>query len=49
MTSTSPITPLQIGDVAPDVALRDDGNQPVLLSERWRQQPLVLFFIRHFG
>jgi peroxiredoxin len=41
--------PLAVGDPAPDLCLLDAGERPVLLSSLWRQKPLVLIFLRHFG
>ena len=40
---------LREGEAAPDVTFgRGDGGQ-VTLSELWRQGPLVVAFLRHFG
>jgi hypothetical protein len=41
--------PLEQGAAAPDLGLLDDEGQPVHLSDLWRQRPLVLLFVRHFG
>jgi hypothetical protein len=40
--------PLSVGDQFPDLRVesRDGG---VALSERWRNGPLVVAFMRHFG
>jgi peroxiredoxin len=40
---------LTVGDSAPDVELTNAEGQPVRLSELWREQPIVLLFLRHFG
>ncbi|HEY6417899.1 MAG TPA: hypothetical protein VIX59_02755 [Candidatus Binataceae bacterium] len=40
---------LEKGDKAPDVRLRDSNGQTLALSELWRERPLVLVFLRHFG
>jgi peroxiredoxin len=37
------------GDKAPDAVLRDAASTEVRLSELWREHPLVLVFLRHFG
>ena len=42
-------TTLSVGDRAPDATLPDDLNRPTRLSELWRQQPIVLVFVRHSG
>jgi hypothetical protein len=34
---------------APDAELQDATGQGFKLSERWRDRPLVLVFLRHFG
>jgi peroxiredoxin len=43
------MTPLAIGDDAPDLTLPDHSAQPVRLADRWSERPLVLLFLRHFG
>lgn len=40
---------LAAGAAAPDLALTNDQGQTVCLGDLWRQQPLVLLFVRHFG
>ena len=40
---------LRPGDSAPDVVLSDSQGQPVPLSDTWRDGPVLLNFIRHFG
>lgn len=40
---------LQVGDAAPDATLFAEGERELLLSELWRDGPLVLVFLRHFG
>jgi peroxiredoxin len=37
------------GDMAPNSVLRDAASTEVRLSELWREHPLVLVFLRHFG
>jgi peroxiredoxin len=39
----------QVGDPAPDATLLDEGERPLRLSELWREAPLLLIFLRHFG
>jgi hypothetical protein len=39
----------EIGNPAPDLKLTDDTGHEVQLSSLWRQQPLVLIFVRHLG
>jgi len=41
--------PLSPGDPAPDVTLDDHTGHRVALGDAWRQQPIALFFVRHFG
>lgn len=36
------------GDKAPDLALSDDHDVPVRLSDFWRDGPVMLVFVRHF-
>jgi hypothetical protein len=39
---------LKPGDAFPDITLESrDGD--VRLSERWREGPLIVAFMRHFG
>jgi len=45
---TNPLKP-SVGDAAPDIELRDDTSQLIRLSALWQEQPLALFFVRHFG
>lgn len=40
---------LAVGDPAPDLALLDAEERTQRLSERWRRQPTVVVFLRHFG
>ncbi len=40
---------LQQGDKAPNLTLRDSTGAEVALSDLWREQPLALVFLRHFG
>jgi peroxiredoxin len=39
---------LSVGDSFPEVTL-DSKEGEVSLAERWREQPLVVAFMRHFG
>jgi peroxiredoxin len=39
---------LSVGDAFPDIKL-DTREGDVALSERWRNGPLVVAFMRHFG
>jgi peroxiredoxin len=42
-------TALQPGDAAPDLALADATGASVQLSDLWRERPLLLVFLRHYG
>lgn len=52
---TSPISPalatLRADDARRFAALRaiDGDGQPVTLGDLWRDRPVVLVFVRHFG
>jgi peroxiredoxin len=48
-TMAQVITRLRIGDQAPNLNLLDQQNRPVALADFWRQGPVFLNFIRHFG
>ena len=37
------------GDAAPDVTFGRSGGGDVALSAYWREGPLVVAFLRHFG
>lgn len=37
------------GDPAPDCALTNSAGEAVTLSQYWREKPLTLVFLRHFG
>ena len=39
---------LSVGDAFPDLVL-ESREGDVSMSERWRETPLVLAFMRHFG
>lgn len=39
----------QTGAPAPDVIVADTQGNSVALSDYWRDQPIVLAFLRHFG
>ncbi len=41
--------PLQIGDAAADIELRDTSGKNQRLSEFWRAKPALILFLRHFG
>ena len=41
--------PVGVGDSAPDLTLRDHDGAEVRLSSYWREQPVALIFLRHFG
>lgn len=41
--------PLQVGDEAPDLTLRDETGEAVRLSTFWAQGPALLLFWRHWG
>ncbi len=40
---------VDVGDAAPDIALRDLGGNEVMLSSAWRVGPAALVFLRYFG
>ncbi len=40
---------LRIGDRAPDLTLTAGDLSRVALSSLWREQPVLLTFLRHFG
>ncbi len=42
-------TRLNPGDLAPDVSVIDMDGRSVQLSEAWRDGPVLLTFLRHFG
>ena len=46
---TTSTTWLNVGDAAPDVTLADGSGTPVRLSDLWRERPLLLVFLRHYG
>lgn len=39
----------QLGEAAPNVAVRDVDGRVVHLAELWQDGPVVLVFLRHFG
>ena len=41
--------PPQVGDSAPDLVLPDSEGRQVRLLNEWKQGPLHLIFLRHFG
>ena len=40
---------IQLGDSAPDVQFIDAEGRSGSLSDFWRDGPVVLVFLRHFG
>lgn len=40
---------IDVGVMAPDVWLKDEDDQDILLSTCWRDRPAALVFVRHFG
>ncbi|MEK7328633.1 MAG: hypothetical protein AAB217_25580 [Chloroflexota bacterium] len=40
---------LKVGGRAPESILLDVNGQPVPLAETWRDGPVLLAFLRHFG
>ena len=44
-----PVHDLAVGDPAPDLVLLDAEERPVFLSALWKERPLALIFLRHFG
>ena len=40
---------IEVGDKAPDSTLLDSRGEQVTLSSLWRERPLVVVFLRHFG
>lgn len=45
----SDVVLLQPGTAAPDLSLFDSGGALVPLAQFWSAQPLLIFFMRHFG
>jgi peroxiredoxin len=43
------VTPLAPGTPAPDLALLSSDGATLQLSSLWRERPVLLFFLRHFG
>ncbi len=41
--------PIEVGQRAPDPSVLDAGGREVPLSTFWRERPVVLAFLRHFG
>jgi peroxiredoxin len=41
--------PLQVGDAAPSLGMRDQRGKAVELASLWRNRPALLVFWRHFG
>ncbi len=39
----------KVGDLAPNVTVFDTEGKAVFLADYWRDQPIVLAFLRHFG
>ena len=42
-------TAIQVGQPMPELILRDADERAVRASDLWREQPIVLVFLRHFG
>ncbi|HJU12688.1 MAG TPA: hypothetical protein VJ728_17520 [Candidatus Binataceae bacterium] len=40
---------LAAGELAPDMLVHDSTGGALRISELWRDSPLVLVFLRHFG
>jgi peroxiredoxin len=40
---------LEVGEPAPELQLVGPGDRALALSELWREAPVVLVFLRHFG
>jgi len=40
---------LEVGQRAPDPVVLDGSGREVPLSTFWRERPVVLAFLRHFG
>ncbi|MCX7839685.1 MAG: AhpC/TSA family protein [Anaerolineae bacterium] len=43
------MTQLKFNDPAPDIELLTTHNQPIRLSELWKDKTILLVFTRHFG
>ncbi|MFN8485422.1 MAG: hypothetical protein U0768_20470 [Anaerolineae bacterium] len=39
----------QVGEQAPDLLVKNAIGRVVPLANYWRDQPIVLVFLRHFG
>ena len=42
-------TAIQVDQPMPELILRDADERAVRASDLWREQPIVLVFLRHFG
>jgi peroxiredoxin len=40
---------LRAGEHAPELTLTNVHSEPVALSALWRERPILLTFLRHFG
>lgn len=46
---SAPLQEINMGDMAPDVTVRRDDGSEISLSQLWRDNPVVLVFLRHLG
>jgi hypothetical protein len=40
---------LSVGDIAPDISFQTGAGAIVQLSSLWRDKPVLISFLRHFG
>jgi peroxiredoxin len=40
---------LNMGDIAPDISFQTGADEVVQLSSLWRDKPVLISFLRHFG
>jgi peroxiredoxin len=40
---------LSAGDIAPDISFQTGTGETLQLSSLWREQPVLIYFLRHFG
>ncbi|MEM8530689.1 MAG: peroxiredoxin-like family protein [Chloroflexota bacterium] len=43
------LSTLQVGMAAPDIRVQTVDDTAISLSQVWQEQPILLFFLRHFG
>lgn len=43
------LSTLQIGMAAPDIQVQTTNDMTISLAQIWQKQPILIFFLRHFG